>query len=88
MNTNRAYPLMLLTCEASSPCSTCSGALLSQHCWMGFQKAWLVGGPPNVASGSYCWNRAARSIDLPLSGTASTEADVDELVGFLRETCD
>jgi len=50
--------------------------------------AWFVGGPPNVASGSYCWNRAARSIDLPLSGTASTEADVDELVGFLRETCD
>ena len=49
--------------------------------------AWFVGGPPNVASGSYCWNRAARSIDLPLSGTASTEADVDELVGFLRETC-
>ena len=50
--------------------------------------AWFVGGPPNVASGSYCWNRAARSIDLPLSGTASTEADVDELVRFLRETCD
>ena len=49
--------------------------------------AWFVGGPPNVAP-SYCWNRAARSIDLPLSGTASTEADVDELVGFLRETCD
>ena len=50
--------------------------------------AWLASGSKakSIESGSYCWDRQARRIDLPLSGTKASEADVDELIGFLRET--
>ena len=47
--------------------------------------AWLLaGGASDVPSGSYVWNRAERKVDLPLSGTKASEAEVDELVEFVR----
>ena len=49
--------------------------------------AWLAD-PTNtqVASGSYCWDRKERPIDLLLSGTRASEGDVDELVAWLDNT--
>ena len=49
--------------------------------------AWLAsaGRAKSIESGAYCWDRATRRIDLPLSGTRASEADVDELVAYLRE---
>ena len=51
--------------------------------------AWLASSTATaskrIESGSYCWDRAARRIDLPLSGTRASETDVDDLVAYQRE---
>ena len=48
--------------------------------------AWLAsaGAPSKIQSGSYCWDRQMRRIDLRWSGTAVPESEVDELVAFLE----
>lgn len=46
--------------------------------------AWLASPSASYASGGYYWDRARKSLDLPLAATRASEADVDALVAWLE----